>query len=207
MPSLRAGALAAALACLTLVSCEVGGAPPVDPAHVALQPGDLPADLLRCPASGDLSAFARSLQGPDPAASQELVGAWHDLQHHGAAQAAVTVYAAQAATCAARVGTGAGTNLTSIVVRFRDGGAATTAYQRGVLGFATPSEDAEVPDMTRGAATGFGHDAWVLERSVEGRSLMVGLWERNGILVLFVAVDADPLHAKQALSAVDARIP
>ena len=97
--------------------------------------------------------------------------------------------------------------MTSLVVEFHDDAAARAAYQRGVLGFTTPNEDAAVAGMNRGAATGFGRNAWVLQRSVDGRSLIVGLWERDAVLVLVVAVDADPLNTQRALSAVDGRIP
>ena len=60
--------------------------------------------------------------------------------------------------------------------------------------------------MARGAATGIGRNAWVLERSVNERSLLVGFLQRHTIVVLFVAVDIDPLHAKQAIAMVDSRI-
>jgi hypothetical protein len=206
MRSPRARVVAGALAWLALVGCQVAGAPPPDPVQIMLQPGDLPADLHRCPASGDLDGYLRSLAGSPPA-HDELVGAWHDLQHAGAQAAALAVYAVQGQACAARLGTGSGTSVASLVVRFRDDGAAAAAYQRGVLGFTTPSEDADVPAMTRGAATGIGRNAWILERSVQGRAVIVGLWERDAVLVLYVAVDADPLNAKRALSTVDGRIP
>jgi hypothetical protein len=202
----HAMAAAGVVAWLALAACDGVGAPPPDPTRIGLQQGDLPATLDRCPASGDVDGFVRSLQRSDPAAHDELLTAWRDLQRRGAVQAAVTVYAAQPAACSARLGTGDGTSVTSVVVRLRDDGAAAAVYQGGVLGFTTPSEDAEVPGMTRGAATGFGRNAWVLESSVQGRSLIVGLWERNAVLVLVVAVDADPLHAKQAMATVDGRI-
>jgi hypothetical protein len=206
MRSSRAALVAGALAPLALAACSGTGAPSRPPLQIALQPGDLPG-LSRCSASGDITAFARSLQPSSPAAHDELMDAWKDLQRHGATQGAVTVYAERPAACAARVGSGEGTSVTSLVVEFRDDAAATAAYRRGVLGFTTTSEDAEVPDMTRGVATGLGRNAWLLRRSIQGRSLMVGLWERHAVLVLFLAVDEDPLHAQEALSSVDGRIP
>jgi hypothetical protein len=207
MRSLRPTIVAGALAWLALVACEGTGPPSVPPVQIGLQQGDLPAEMRRCPVSGDIGAYLRSLQRDHQPAHDELLGAWQDLQHHSAVQAAVTVYAAQPAACAARLGSGDGANVSSLVVEFRDDSAASAAYQRGVLGFTTPSEDAEVPGMDRGAATGIGRNAWVLQRSLQGRALIVGLWERHAVLVLFVAVDADPLNAKRALSAVDGRIP
>jgi hypothetical protein len=208
MPSARVRVTAVALAWLALAACSGVGPPsPPGPAQIGLRQGDLPAGLQSCPASGAIDGYLRSLQRGSVPAHDELLAAWRDLQSHGAAEAAVAVYAAQPAACGARLGTGEGVSATTVVVRFRDDGAATAAYQRGVLGFTTPSDDAEVPDMTRGAATGVGRNAWVLQRSAQGRSLVVGLWERNTVLVLFVAVDVDPLHAKQALSTIDGRIP
>src|SRR5215472_7343749 len=207
MRSYRATALASALAWLALVACEGTGAPSVPPAQIGLQRGDLPPTLQRCPASGDIGAFLNSPKPGQQPAHDEVLSAWQDLQHHGAAKAALTVYAAQPPACAARLGTGDGETVTSLVVEFHDDGAAAAAYQRGVLGFATPNEDAAAAGMDRGAATGIGRNSWVLQRSVDGRSLIVGLWERDAVLVLFVAVDADPLNAKRALLAVDSRIP
>jgi hypothetical protein len=207
MRSFHARVLAAAVTWLALVACESTGAPSVPPVQIGLQQGDLPATLQRCPASGDIGAYLRTPKPNQQPAHDELLTAWQDLQHHGAARASVTVYAAAPTACAARLGTGDGVNVSSLVVEFHDDASAAAAYRRGVLGFTTPSEDAEVPGMDRGAATGVGRNAWVLQRSVDGRALIVGLWERDAVLVLFVAVDADPLNAKRALSAVDGRIP
>jgi len=136
-----------------------------------------------------------------------MASGWRELQLNGASGGAVTVLAQQQVACGARLGTGAGPSVTTVVVRFRDEGAAVAAYERGMWGFATPNADADVAGMARGAATGIGRNAWVLERSVSGRSLLVGLWQRHLIAVLFVAVDSDPLHTKQAIATVDRRIP
>jgi len=207
MRSYRAAALAGALAWLALVACEVTGAATVPPAQIGLQQGDLPPTLARCSTSGNIGAFLGSPKPNHQPAHDELLTAWQDLQRHGATQAAVTVYATRQPACGARLGTGDGESVTSLVVEFHDDAAAAAEYQRGVLGFTTPNADAEVAGMNRGAATGLGRNAWVLQRSVEGRALTVGLWERDAVLVLLVAVDADPLNTQRALSAVDGRIP
>ena len=199
-----------ALALLSVLSCNVTSAPAPrqpDPTVISLQTGDLPADFQRCPASGDIGRYLQFLQGTSTAARDELASGWRALQLNGASRAAVTVLAQQQAACGARLGTGAGPSVTTLVVRFRDEGAAASAYEHGMWGFATPSAEAEVAGMARGAATGIGRNAWVLERSVNGRSLLVGLWQRHLIAVLLVAVDSDPLQTKQAIATVDGRIP
>lgn len=207
MRSLRSTVLAGAMVWLALAACAGTSASAPDPTRITLQQSDLPVGLQRCSASGEIGDFVRSLQRDNPAAHDELATAWRDLQHRGADAAAVSVFVAQPATCSARLGAGQGTNVATVVVRFTSDGAAAAAYRSGVLGFTTPNENAEVPNMVRGAATGVGRNAWIIERTVQGRSVIVGLWERHAILVVFVAVDADPLHAKQALSLVDGRIP
>jgi hypothetical protein len=196
-----------ALTALGLGACNLAGAPPpVDPAQVVLQPGDI-AGLQRCAGSGPIDGWLTHLSGPGRAAHDELSTTWSDLRHQGADEAAIAVYTAQPATCAARMGTGPGASASSLVVRFRDENAAVAVYRSGLLGFATPGEDQQVQGMSRGAATGIGRNAWTMQEVVSGRQLTVGLWARNATVVLFVTADVDPLHAKQALNAVDGRIP
>lgn len=191
-----------------MLGCDLTGSAPLpDPAAISLQPPDLPTDFQRCAASGEVTGYLRFVGRSNQAARDEMVSSWKDLQREGAAAAAVTVYAQQPAACGDRLGAGVGASVATVVVRFRDDGAASAAYQRGMLGFTTPSPDEEVAGMSQGVATGLGRNAWVLERSVSGRSLIVGLWQRGLIVVLLIAVDADPLHAKQAMAAVESRIP
>lgn len=207
MRSLRLMAAVGTAAGLALVACQGATAPSIPPAQIGLQRGDVPAGLVRCPSSGDIGTYLHTPKPNHEPAHDEVLAAWQDLQHHGATKAALTVYAAEQPACAARLGAGDGANVSSLVVVFRDDSSAAAAYRRGVLGFPTPSDDAEVDGMDRGAATGIGQNSWVLQRTVDGRNVIVGLWERNAVLVLFVAVDEDPLNAKRALSAVDGRIP
>jgi hypothetical protein len=198
--------MAWALTLMALGACDVVGTPnQVDPAQIALQPGDV-SGLQRCPSSGSIDGWLSHVKGAGRAAYDELAPGWSALRREGADQAAVAVYVAETATCDARLGTGAGASASSLVVHFRDEGSAVAAYRSGMLGFATPSEDQQVQGMSRGAATGIGRNAWTLQEVVNGRQLTVGLWERHATTVLFIGVDIDPLHARQALVAVDGRI-
>lgn len=202
----RSALVASTLIGLTLVACDATGAHgQPDPVAIGLQSGDLPGELQRCSSSGEINSYLRVLQARNQTARDELASAWREVQDYGGSQAAVTVYSQQRAACDARLAAGDGPNITTVVVRFHNESAASDAYQRGMFGFPTPSEEAAVPGLTRGIASGLSRNAWVLQRSVSGRSLMVALWQRHLIAVLFVAVDADPLHASQAIAAVDRR--
>ena len=191
---------------LTLAACDGTGAHgQPDPAAIGLQSGDLPGEFQRCSSSSEIGSYLRVLQARNQTARDELASAWREVQDYGGSQAAVTVYSQQRAACDARLAAGDGPSVTTVVVRFHNESAASDAYQRGMFGFSTPSEGAEVPGLTRGVATGVGRNAWILQRMVNKRSLMVALWQRHLIAVLFAAVDADPLHANQAIAAVDRR--
>jgi hypothetical protein len=201
-------AVGCALVCIGLVACDAAlVSQPPDPGPIGLQQGDLPSNMPRCPASGPIDGYLRELQTKDPAAHDELQAAWRDLQKTGATRAAVAVYATQPGACTARLGAGSGSSMTSLVVAFKDETVASDAFRRGVLGFATPSDDQQVDGMTRGFATGLGDSSWMLERSIQGRSLIVAYCERHAVTAFVVATDTDPLHAKQAAAAVAGRIP
>ena len=195
------------LASVLLAACQaVGPLAPKDPAQIGLRSGDLPSTLQRCPGSGDLAGYL-SRTGPEGSAARgELQASWRTLQHEGAQQAAVAVYAADRAACAARLGTGPGPNATSLVVRYRDDGAALDAYRQGVLGFPTPAQDEQIPGLRQGAATGLGQDSWLLQQSAAGRSVFVAYWRRGSYTAFFLAVDLDPLHAREAVGAMGARM-
>src|SRR5262249_16666361 len=99
-----------AVALLSVLSCNLPRAParpPPDPAAISLQPGDLPADFQRCPASGDIGRYLRLLQGTSTAARDEMASGWRELQLNGASVGAVTVLAQQQASCGGRLGSSA----------------------------------------------------------------------------------------------------
>ncbi len=198
----------AAILATVLAACQATGPlAPKDPADVGLRPVDLPSTLRRCPGSGDLGDHLRATGAEGGPARDELQAAWRTLQREGAQQAAVAVYASDRASCTARLGTGPGPNASSLVVRYRDDGAALGAYRQGMLGFPTPGQDEQVPGLQQGTATGLGQDSWLLEQNAAGRSVFVAYWRRGSYTAFFLAVDLDPLHARQAVGSIAARMP
>ena len=198
--------LVGALAWLAMAACEAGAPAAPDPAQVGLQAGDLPANLRRCPGSGAIDGFLQELGRRNPSARDEVQQSWREQRQAGGSDAAIDLFAADPAACGARLGTGPGTTVASYVVRFRDEQSAAAAFRKGMLGFSTPNQDQQLEGLTQGAATGVGRSSWVLQRQVGGRALYVAFWQHGAMTVLLLSVDLDPLHARQAMSAVDGRI-
>ena len=165
------------------------------------------AEIGRCPGSGAIDGYLRELGRRNPGARDELRTAWADLKRRGAVSAAVAVYTARAVACDARLGAGDGPSTSSLVVAFQSEEAAAGAYRQGMLSFTTPGADEEVDGLVQGAATGLGRSAWIVQRQVNGRATLVAYWQRHTVAAMVIAVDEDPLHARQALTAVDGRIP
>jgi hypothetical protein len=205
MLSIRRAVLAATLSGLILPACQVNVTPPVDPGQVALQQGDLPADLKRCPTSGSIDSYLKDLGAHDPQGSAAVQQGWHQLQTAGAVEGAMTVYSAGPRACQKEPGAGAGRSAATLVARFETDQDAASAYPKGVMGFPTPGQDEAEPGLQQGVGTQLGPKSWHLTREVGGHPLDVAYWQRNSYTIFFVGVDLDTVQASQALVAVDGR--
>ena len=205
MPSSRAPLLLATLGGLMMVACQVGLQQPVPPSQVALQRGDVPADLQRCPSSGSIDGYVKKLGAQDPRGRLAAQQGWRRLQGAGAVEGAMTAYSLRPADCEKQPGAGAGRLAASLVARFDSDAAAASAYPKGVMGFPTPASDEEEPGLQQGVATQLTENSWLLERQVGGHTLDVAYWQRGSYTVFFVAVDLDATEVSRALLAVDSR--
>jgi hypothetical protein len=202
----RVGQALAALLALPMAACGGSGAAlPPTPAQVAVQPGDLPATMHRCPNSGPMDVYLRDLEARNPYASTILRGSWTDLQDAGATTAVLVQYAADPAACADEPGAGPGPNAATFVARFPDAQSAAAAFRKGALGFPTPPDGEQAPGLSQGDATHLSPTAWVLQRSVRGRFLYVAYWQRAAFTIMFVAADLDSQVAHQAAMAASRR--
>jgi hypothetical protein len=197
--------LATALVGLVLVACQVNIPPLAGPGQVALQQGDLPADLKRCPASGSIDDYLNELAAHDTRGHATIQKGWRQLQTAGAAEGAMTVYSARSQDCQKEPGVGAGRLAATLVARFNSDRAAASAYPRGAMGFPTPGQDQEEPGLRQGVATQLSPKSWLLEREVGGKALDVAYWQRTSYTIFFVGVDLDTVEANRALVAVDGR--
>jgi hypothetical protein len=206
---LRASLVAAALVLsLSVLACQAGslGGPAPDPTQLTVGSGEVPADLLHCPASGSVDRYLAELKPKNQEAYQALQESWLQLRKEGAKSAAIALFATGPAACSARLGTAPGRSVANLVAAFPDDHAAAAAYQHGILGFPTPAPDEQVPGLASGIATGLSENAWVAQRSIGGRNLYVAWWQDHSVAALLVSADLDTAESRRAAEAVEARI-
>ena len=204
MPSIGGRLLALLLTGPALAACQVG-TPPVDPAQVGLQRGDVPADLARCPNSGPVDTYMKRLSAKDPEGHATLQQGWRRLRSAGAVEGVMTVYAAAPGDCLKEPGAGAGRLVATLVTRFDSDQAAAAAYPKGAMGFPTPGQDQEEPGLQQGVATQLSPNSWLLQREVGTQALEVAYWQRGTCTIYFVSLDLDTVEASRAFTAVDGR--
>ena len=205
MPPVPSPLLAATLGVLMLADCQLSLSSPVDPRQIALQQGDLPADLKRCPGSGPIDGYLKGLAPEDPDGHATIQRGWSQLRSNGAVEGAMTVYSAAPQDCRKQPGSGAGRSAATLVARFDSDQAAASAYSKGAMGFPTPAQDEQEPGLRQGFATQLSPNSWVLRREVAGQALAVAYWQRTSYTIFFVGLDLDPGEADHALVGVDGR--
>jgi hypothetical protein len=195
-----------------LVGCQNTSTPttptPKPSPHTAvtaavLQPGEVPSGLTECPSSGPIAGYLLTLQQSDPALASRLTGLWQQLRATGAAGAALSIFAADPAACAAEMGvTDKIKAAASFVAEFADEGQAERAWASGVLGFVPPAPDQVAPGLLRGVSTGLGLSAWTYDRP----SVRLACWRRSVFVSLVVLTNLDLTASKAVTAAIDARL-
>jgi hypothetical protein len=205
---LRAAALVGLLLCLLgSTSCQVGPGPRrPTPADIALRSADAPAGLHRCAASGGIDQYLNWARHHDSTSYRELRQSWGAFQKLGAQAAQVTSYGATAPSCGAGIGRAPGRSAASWVVASADDRAAAAVYRQGVLGFPTPREQPEQPELLVGIATGLGPDAWILQLSSPQPGIYVAWWHDREFDVLLVTLGIDGATSHQMALAMDNRV-
>ena len=95
--------LAGLVAMLVLVACGgVTSGSPSGPtaATIAVQPGDLPADMHKCALSGDIDSFLNKSKTKDPNTYTATKGEWDSAKQKGATAAYAAFYTDSTAHCA-----------------------------------------------------------------------------------------------------------
>ena len=196
-----------------LGACQSTGTPVATPSPSAsphtvvtaavLQPGEVPAGLTACPASGPIAGYLLSLQGTDPALASRMTDQWQQLRAKGAVNAAISLFTADPTACTAELAATSNVkSAASFVATFSDEGQAERAWGSGVLGFVPPAPGEVAPGLARGAPTGLGLSAWTYDRP----SVRLACWRRSVFVSLVVLANLDPTAFKSVTAAIDARL-
>ena len=196
-----------------LVACQFTAAPASTPSptptpHTAvtaavLQPGEIPASLAPCPGFGPIDGYLSNLRASDPALASRMSERWQQLRAEGAVSAAISLFAADPAACAAELGaTSTIKAAASFVAVFADEGQAERAWGSGVLGFVPPAPNQVAAGLARGKATGLGLSSWTYSRP----SVQLACWRRSVFVSLVVLTNLDLTAFKAVTAAIDARL-
>jgi hypothetical protein len=198
--------------CALLAACQSSAAPvatptpspsPHTPATAAvLQPGEVPAGLTACANSGPIASYIASLDPSSPV-TQRVASGWADLQHRGAVEGAIALYADDTSSCTAELAASSkGKSMASFVARFGDEGQADRAWSAGVLGFVPPAPGESPPGFARGRSTGLGQSSWTYDRT----PVRLACWRTSAFVALIVVTNLDAAGFTAATAAVDARL-
>ena len=172
-------------------------------AQTVFQQTDVPAGLAPCSDSGTLGAYIAAVKAANASLGGSLASQWKALQGDGAAQASISLFAADPAACVSELGaSGTIKSAASLVVMFADEGQADRAWQSGVFGFAPPAPGAAPPGITRGAGTGLGASSFTYVRA----PVQLAVWRKSVFVAIVVFANLDPASFKAATAAVDARL-
>jgi hypothetical protein len=196
-----------------LVGCQNTATPVATPSpgpspHTAVtaavvQPDEIPAGLNACPGSGPIAGYLLNLEGANPALASRMTQSWQQLRATGATDAAIALFAADPAACAAELGvTSKIKAAASFVAVFADEGQAERSWESGVLGFVPPVPDQVAPGLVRGTATGLGLSSWSYDRP----SVRLACWRHTVYVSLVVLSNLDVSTFKSVTAAIDARL-
>jgi hypothetical protein len=204
------------LVCAALFVAACGGGSSSGPSgptvsSVAVQQGDLPSGMVRCPISGDIEEFIKAEQSPDPNTSKSIATYWQDAQKSGAKAAYAVIYTDSDARCAAiknpqtDVGTATYKLVVNFVVQFKDEKTAADAYSNtSIFGF-SPSQLRSAPTI-EGTKTGLTSNSIVLSQSIASQSFYIAEWQNKAFVVVLAVLNADPTESKKVSTAENGRI-
>ena len=177
--------------------------PHTQPTAAILQTADVPAGLTVCVGSGPSDVYLSVLANADPELAARATAQWQSLRQVGAISGAISVFAADAASCKAEFGAAGNVKaMASFVAEFADESEADRAWQAGVFGFVPPPNGQVAPGVSRGASTGLGASSFVYDRP----SVRLASWRRSVFVALVVVSNLDLNSFHAATGAVDPRL-
>jgi hypothetical protein len=208
--------LAGLVAMLVLVAC--GGVTPGSPsgptaATIAVQPGDLPADMRKCALSGDIDSFLNKSKTKDPNTYTATKGEWDSAKQKGATAAYAAFYTDSTAHCASietnssDISSATYKLVVNFVVQFKDEATASKGYTtESIFGFSASSLKSGGAPVVEGTATGLPKNSIVLSIAVANQAFYVAEWQNKAFMVILAILNIDAATCKKVAQAANSRI-
>jgi hypothetical protein len=207
----------AGLAAMLMLAACGGSAPGSSsgptPATIAVQPGDLPADMHKCDLSGDIDSFLAKSKTKDPNTYTSTKSEWDSAKSKGAAAAYTAFYTDSAAHC-----TSIESNTTDIssatyklvvnfVIQFKDEASASKGYTtESIFGFSASSLKSGGAPVVEGTQTGLTKNSIVLSIAISTQSFYVAEWQNKAFMVILAILNIDTATCKKVAQAENGRI-
>jgi hypothetical protein len=180
-------------------------------ATVAVQPSDIPKDMVRCDISGDIQSFIQKEQAPAPSTSKSAANEWSRAQKNGAIAAYAAVYTDSKSHCTDFAG---GRNdpaaapyrlVVDFVLQFKDARSAANTYTNDSI-FGVTASSLSGPSSIQGAKTGLTGNSVVVSQSLSNQTFYIALWQNMTFDVFLAVLNLDPTAAKKISTSENSRI-
>ena len=207
--------IALALVLLTMAACA-GSSPAAQgptAASVAVQPGDVPAGMVKCDVSGDIDSFLDKEKTADPSTYQSTKTEWDDAKSKGATAAYVAVYADSKAHCDAIKSSGPDIGAASykvvinFVIQFKDEASASKAYtSEKIFNISAADLKSNGANVVEGSKTGLSANSIVLDTQIANQSYYIAVWQNKEFMVILAVLNVDSASAKKVATSENSRI-
>ncbi|MFI5282031.1 MAG: hypothetical protein ACHQ0J_02760 [Candidatus Dormibacterales bacterium] len=185
----------------------------VTPQTVSLQPGDLPAGMVRCDLSGDIASFMDKEKSADPTTYATVKSDWDAARGNGASSAYTALYTDSSAHCAQLRSNGADPGaatyklVVNFVFQFKDAASATSGYSTGsFFHFSVSDLKSSGAPVIEGTATGLTDNSIIRNAFLASQTVFVSIWQNQTFLVILAILNVDSTASQKAAVSENARI-
>jgi hypothetical protein len=208
--------LAAAFAALMVIACgstPITGAQSPTAASVAMQSGDLPSGMLKCPVSADIDTYLNSIQTKDPTTYATTKAEWDGAKKNGATAGEVVFFADTANNCKATESSASGVSsatyklVVNFVLQFKDAASAAKGYTtESIMGFSQAALTTAGTPAVVGTKTGLGANSVTLTINISTQSFYIAVWQNKAFMSILAILNIDPVASQKAAVKENSRI-
>lgn len=180
---------------------------------VAVQPGDVPAGMVRCDLSGSIDSFLEKEKTADPATYQSTKSEWDDAKAKGATAAYTAIYSDSSSHCGAiassgpDVGAAAYKLVINFVIQFKDEASAAKAYtSEKIFNISVADLKSSGANAVEGSKTGLSPNSVVLDTLIANQAYYIAVWQNKSFMVILAVLNVDSAAAKKVSTSENARI-